>query len=117
MGHPIHVVTARPEMFKSHIEDWLRLHGVSVGPGDQDTVVAVWCCSSYSKEPLPERRDTASGIEEEEALNKRLLGMFGKGKSGGTKLKVSLPQRATLSRAHIRRHPQGRVKVPHSLRR
>jgi hypothetical protein len=67
------------------------MQGVTVGPGPDDVIAAIWCCSSYTKGEIPEVRDTVSGIEEEQELNERLLGMFGKGKSGLSKLKVSRP--------------------------
>lgn len=64
------------------------MQDVNVGDGHDDIVKAVWCCSSYLKEALPEKRETESGIEEENQLNGRLLGLFARGKSGMSKLKV-----------------------------
>lgn len=89
MGHKIHIVTARTEAFRVNIEAWLALQGVTVGNGPTDAVSAIWCCAAFAKEPIPDAKSTESGIAGEDALNEKLKGLYGNGKSGLCKLKVS----------------------------
>ena len=93
LGHPLHIVTARPEKCRPQMTEWLAEHGIGVGFGDDDVVAALWFTHGFG---LPA---SAAGGEVEkkevsnEKLNAELQEMFkqsvGQGSSGKKKLKVS----------------------------
>jgi hypothetical protein len=96
LGHPLHIITARPEDCRAQVIGWLAEHGIGVGFGDNDIVAAVWFTHGFA---LPKAADDAGKATEaekrksDEALNDELQEMFkqsvGQGSSGKKKLKVS----------------------------
>jgi hypothetical protein len=97
LGHPLHIITARPEDCRAQVIGWLAEHGIGVGFGDNDIVAAVWFTHGFA---LPTSTgDEAKATDDEkrksdEALNAELQEMFkqsvGQGSSGKKKLKASL---------------------------
>ena len=97
LGHPLHIITARPEDCRAQVIGWLAEHGIGVGFGDNDIVAAVWFTHGFA---LPTAAEDAADATEsetkksEEALNAELQEMFkqsvGQGSSGKKKLKASL---------------------------
>jgi hypothetical protein len=95
LGHPLHIVTARPEDCRAQVIGWLAEHGIGVGFGDNDIVAAVWFTHGFA---LPNAVDDAAKATDDErkksdeALNAELQEMFkqsvGQGSSGKKKLKV-----------------------------
>lgn len=93
MGHPIHIITSRPEQCKTAVLEWLGLQGITVGFGDDDVIAAAWFTHGFGNpHEMPERGDTASAEEREAELERGLREMFqGRVSNGGTgkrKLKV-----------------------------
>jgi hypothetical protein len=96
LGHPLHIITARPEDCRAQVIGWLAEHGIGVGFGDSDIVAAVWFTHGFA---LPSAVDDAAQTtnderrKSDEALNAELQEMFkqsvGQGSSGKKKLKVS----------------------------
>lgn len=96
LGHPLHIITARPEDCRAQVIGWLAEHGIGVGFGDNDIVAAVWFTHGFA---LPNAVEVAEGVikderkKSDEALNAELQEMFkqsvGQGSSGKKKLKVS----------------------------
>jgi hypothetical protein len=95
LGHPLHIVTARPESCKAQVIGWLAEHGIGVGFGDGDVVAAVWFTHGFAldknaNDPKEEEKKVS-----DEALNAELQQLFkqsvGQGSSGKKKLKVSTP--------------------------
>ena len=97
LGHPLHIITARPEDCRAQVIGWLAEHGIGVGFGDNDIVAAVWFTHGFA---LPTAAEDAAEVTEkdksksDEALNAELQEMFkqsvGQGSSGKKKLKASL---------------------------
>jgi len=96
LGHPLHIITARPEDCRAQVIGWLAEHGIGVGFGDNDIVAAVWFTHGFA---LPNAVDDATKPTDDErktndeASNAELQEMFkqsvGQGISGKKKLKVS----------------------------
>jgi len=96
LGHPLHIITARPEDCRAQVIGWLAEHGIGVGFGDNDIVAAVWFTHGFA---LPTAAEDPAGsakdekTKSDEALNAELQKMFkqsvGQGSSGKKKLKVS----------------------------
>ncbi|OXC66879.1 hypothetical protein AYX13_04527 [Cryptococcus neoformans] len=93
-GHPIHIVTSRPESDREAVAEWLEQEGITIGLGPEDVIAAAWFTGTYSS-AYPEiggKGDTESAIERENVLNDTLKDIWkegvGKGKGGLGKLKV-----------------------------
>lgn len=94
MGHPIHMITSRPESCREAVLEWLGIHGITVGSGKDDIITAAWFTNAFqNKKEMPEKGDTASAEEREAELEKDLREVWktkvGSGGTGRKKLKVS----------------------------
>lgn len=93
-GHPIHIVTSRPESDREAVAEWLEQEGITIGLGPEDVIAAAWFTGTYSSAypEIGEKGDTESAIERENVLNDKLKDIWkegvGKGKGGLGKLKV-----------------------------
>ncbi|ORY34032.1 hypothetical protein BCR39DRAFT_463060 [Naematelia encephala] len=103
MGHPLHIVTARPESDHAAVIEWLAQQGLTVGMGDDDVIAAAWFTDTYGdlgRPDLGERRSTASGVAREQELNEQLKEALRtktqQGKGGRNKLKVLRAINASL---------------------
>jgi hypothetical protein len=108
LGHPLHIVTVRPERCRVQMIEWLAQQGITVGLGDHDIVAAIWTTDAYgldsaeAKEVVSNDRRKALGGEgleddarqvHDEELNASLQELFknkvASGGSGRMKLNVS----------------------------
>nr|KIR50221.1 hypothetical protein I312_00152 [Cryptococcus bacillisporus CA1280] len=93
-GHPIHIVTSRPESDRKNVTEWLQQQGIIIGLGPEDVIAAAWFTGTYSSAypEIGKKGDTESAIEREDVLNDKLKDIWregvGKGKNGLGKLKV-----------------------------
>jgi hypothetical protein len=107
LGHPLHIVTARPEDCRAQVIGWLAEHGIGVGFGDNDVVAAVWFTHGFA---LPTSPGGANGAVQEvgnKQLDVEVQAMFkasvGQGSTGNKKLKVCCITAANLH-AKTNRH-------------
>ncbi|OCF60560.1 hypothetical protein L486_00195 [Kwoniella mangroviensis CBS 10435] len=89
LGHPIHIVTSRPEKDEQGLKDWLSAQGITIGHEPKDVIVQAHFTGSYGdvNKPIEPRGDDD---EFERELNERLKELWkdgvGKGKGGLAKL-------------------------------
>ncbi|WVO16271.1 hypothetical protein L204_103946 [Cryptococcus depauperatus] len=101
-GHPIHMVTSRPETDREAVIDWLQKEGITIGTQSQDTIEAIWFTGSFSfaYPELGSKGDTESAIEREKNLNRKLKEIWkesiGQGRSGLAKLRILRQINASL---------------------
>lgn len=88
LGHPLHLVTSRPESHRGVVTDWLAQQGITIGIGDEDVIAGVWLTGPLLTD---EKVDAASSINQQ---NVRPIGACisgpGNGKNGNDKLKASV---------------------------
>ena len=93
LGHPLHIVTARPEKCRPQMTEWLAEHGIGVGFGDDDVVAALWFTHGFGLPASAAGGEVEKKEVSDEELNAELQEMFkqsvGQGSSGKKKLKVS----------------------------
>jgi hypothetical protein len=96
LGHPLHIITARPPSCRADVIDWLAQQGITVGAGPEHIIQEAWFVNTFGdskKAVIGPKGDTESAIEREKDLNDRLKEIFsrgvGKGKGGLVKLEVS----------------------------
>ncbi|KAK8864382.1 hypothetical protein IAR55_001630 [Kwoniella newhampshirensis] len=95
LGHPIHIVTSRPEADRQVVSEWLMTHGgITIGNAADDVIAAAWFTGIYSSAypALEDKGDTESAKAREEELNSRLKEIWkegaDEGKSGLAKLEI-----------------------------
>jgi hypothetical protein len=96
LGHPLHIVTARPEDCRAQVIEWLAQNGITVGFGENDVVAALWFTHGFELESTtegPGEKVSEGGLGEGD-LNTSLQAMYkqsvGQGSSGKKKLNVRL---------------------------
>jgi hypothetical protein len=95
LGHPLHIVTARPVDSKADVIEWLAQQGLSVGREPEHVIKGAWFTNTYGelKGVVGPKGDTESEVEREKELIERLKEIcrsgIGKGKGGMGKLKVN----------------------------
>lgn len=95
MGHPLHIITSRPEECRKDVIAWLAWQGITVGLEDDDVVAAIWFTHAYEG-TIPRLGAKGERQEDEEKkreLDESLKDVHGQGvdsrKAGPDKLRVS----------------------------
>ncbi|ODO09739.1 hypothetical protein I350_01956 [Cryptococcus amylolentus CBS 6273] len=94
LGHPIHIVTSRPESDRQVVAEWLAQQNITIGAGPEHVIKAAWFCGSYSSAypDLPAKGDTASAVDRDKETNDKLRQIWKdgvtSGKSGLGKLRI-----------------------------
>ncbi|WVQ72398.1 hypothetical protein IAR50_001950 [Cryptococcus sp. DSM 104548] len=86
LGHPIHIVTSRPESDREVVTEWLAQQGITIGPEPEEHVIkCAWFCGSYSSAypDLQTKGDTESALERESEMNEKLRQIWKEGASSG----------------------------------
>ncbi|WVW83871.1 hypothetical protein I302_105893 [Kwoniella bestiolae CBS 10118] len=99
LGHPIHIVTSRPESDKQSLVDWLSAQGITIGPAPGDVIAEAHFTGSYgdvNKSIEPRGTDDESESELNERLKELWKDGVGKGKGGLAKLKILRTINASL---------------------
>jgi hypothetical protein len=92
LGHPLHIVTARPEFTRPWVYDWLGRYGITAGSGETDVIAVIWFTSVFAGMNETKAESTEEGEEKSEAqLKEAYKQSIGEGKGGKKKLKVRPP--------------------------
>ncbi|WRT66348.1 uncharacterized protein IL334_003303 [Kwoniella shivajii] len=99
LGHPIHIVTSRPESDRQGMIDWLIQEGITIGDKPEDVIVQAHFTGTYGEVNRP-IEDKGDDDDFENELNERLKALWrdgvGKGKGGLGKLKILRELSASL---------------------
>lgn len=93
-GHPIHIVTSRPESDREAVTEWLEQQGITIGLSSEDVIAAAWFPGTYSSAypEIGKKGETECAIARENVLNDKLKDIWkegvGKGKGSLGKLEV-----------------------------